>query len=324
MRSRPGCASATTRRRAPAPREFRDIFGAGNFFLELMDHGLDIETPGPRRTCSGCGRDLRPAADRHQRPALHARRRRRDARGAAVRAVRQDHGRPQPVQVRRPRLLPQVAGRDALALGRQVRPARGLRQHAADRRAVRGRLHRGRRTTCRASRCPEGEDENSWFVKEVERGLLHRYPGGVPAEVRKQADYEVGVIIQMGFPGYFLVVADFINWAKEQRHPGRPGPWLGRRLDRRLRDAHHRPRPAAARPDLRAVPQPRPRLDARHRHRLRRAPPRRRDPLRHREVRRRPGRPDHHLRHDQGQGRRSRTPPGCSATRSRWATGSPR
>ena len=29
--------------------EFRDIFGADNFFLELMDHGLDIETPGARR-----------------------------------------------------------------------------------------------------------------------------------------------------------------------------------------------------------------------------------------------------------------------------------
>ncbi len=34
--------------------------------------------------------------------------------------------------------------------------------------------------------------------------------------MRKQAEYEVGVICQMGFPGYFLVVADFIGWAKEQ------------------------------------------------------------------------------------------------------------
>ncbi|MCU1669969.1 MAG: polymerase alpha subunit, partial [Blastococcus sp.] len=63
---------------------------------------------------------------------------------------------------------------------------------------------------------PEGEDETSWFVKEVERGLHKRWPGGIPDHVRKQADYEVGIITQMGFPGYFLVVADFINWAKEQ------------------------------------------------------------------------------------------------------------
>jgi DNA polymerase-3 subunit alpha len=61
---------------------------------------------------------------------------------------------------------------------------------------------------------PAGEDETSWFVKEVERGLHQRYPAGIPDAVRRQADYEVGVITQMGFPGYFLVVADFINWAK--------------------------------------------------------------------------------------------------------------
>ncbi len=63
---------------------------------------------------------------------------------------------------------------------------------------------------------PEGEDETSWFVKEVERGLHRRYPNGIPDAARKQAQYETEVIIQMGFPGYFLVVADFINWAKDQ------------------------------------------------------------------------------------------------------------
>ena len=55
-------------------------------------------------------------------------------------------------------------------------------------------------------------------------------------------DYEIDVIIGMGFPGYFLIVADFIKWAKEQRHSGRPGPRLGRGLGRRLVAHHHRPR----------------------------------------------------------------------------------
>ena len=73
--------------------------------------------------------------------------------------------------------------------------------------------------------CPEGENEDSWLVKEVERGLRVRYPNGIPDEVRKQADFEVGVITQMGFPGYFLVVADFINWAKD--HGIRVGPGRG-------------------------------------------------------------------------------------------------
>lgn len=72
---------------------------------------------------------------------------------------------------------------------------------------------------------PPGEDETSWFVKEVERGLHVRYPGGIPDPVRKQAEYETQVITQMGFPGYFLVVADFINWAKD--HGIRVGPGRG-------------------------------------------------------------------------------------------------
>jgi DNA polymerase-3 subunit alpha len=41
--------------------------------------------------------------------------------------------------------------------------------------------------------------------------------------VRKQADYETGIIVQMGFPGYFLVVADFIMWAKNNGIAVGPG-----------------------------------------------------------------------------------------------------
>ncbi|WP_323792721.1 DNA polymerase III subunit alpha [Nocardioides sp.] len=75
--------------------------------------------------------------------------------------------------------------------------------------------------------CPEGENEDSWMVKEVERGLKARYPGGVPEASRKQAEFELGVIMQMGFPGYFLVVADFINWAKNNGIRVGPGRGSG-------------------------------------------------------------------------------------------------
>ena len=74
---------------------------------------------------------------------------------------------------------------------------------------------------------PAGEDETSWFVKEVERGLHVRYPDGVPDEVRDRAEYETNVITQMGFPGYFLVVADFINWAKDNGIRVGPGRGSG-------------------------------------------------------------------------------------------------
>ena len=63
---------------------------------------------------------------------------------------------------------------------------------------------------------PTGEDETSWFVREVERGLHRRYPHGVPDQVRRQAEYETGVICDKGYPAYFLVVADFITWAKDR------------------------------------------------------------------------------------------------------------
>ncbi|KGN38419.1 DNA polymerase III subunit alpha [Knoellia subterranea] len=62
--------------------------------------------------------------------------------------------------------------------------------------------------------CPPGENEESWFVKEVQKGLTERFPDGIPEYAQKQADYETEVIVSKGYPGYFLVVADFINWAK--------------------------------------------------------------------------------------------------------------
>ena len=104
-----------------------------------------------------------------------------------------------------------------------------------------------------------------------------------------------------GLPGLLPRRRRLHQLGQGQRHPGRPGSWLRRRLDRGVRHAHHRPRPARARPDLRALPQPRPRLDARLRHRLRRPSPRRGHRLRLQEVRRRPGLDDRHLRHHQGQ-----------------------
>lgn len=75
--------------------------------------------------------------------------------------------------------------------------------------------------------CPPGENEDSWLVKEVEKGLQFRYQGSVPEHVRKQADFELGVITQMGFAGYFLVVADFINWAKDNGIRVGPGRGSG-------------------------------------------------------------------------------------------------
>ncbi len=62
---------------------------------------------------------------------------------------------------------------------------------------------------------PEGEDQDSWLRKEVDRGLARRFPGGVPEEYYTRAYFELDVIKQKGFPAYFLVVGDLVKHARE-------------------------------------------------------------------------------------------------------------
>ena len=53
-------------------------------------------------------------------------------------------------------------------------------------------------------------------------------------EYERRLDYELAMIKKMGYPGYFLIVWDFIRYAREQGIPVGPGPRLGRRIARRL------------------------------------------------------------------------------------------
>ncbi|MFE9326798.1 DNA polymerase III subunit alpha [Nocardia sp. NPDC052278] len=62
---------------------------------------------------------------------------------------------------------------------------------------------------------PEGHDQASWLRREVDLGLRRRFPDGAPQDYLDRAQYEIGVILEMGFPAYFLVVGDLINHARE-------------------------------------------------------------------------------------------------------------
>jgi DNA polymerase III subunit alpha len=68
---------------------------------------------------------------------------------------------------------------------------------------------------------PDGETEMTWLRKEAMRGAVRRYGDPVPANVLERIEYELGVIETMGFPGYFLVVADICRYARES------GIWVG-------------------------------------------------------------------------------------------------
>nr|MDQ3039278.1 DNA polymerase III subunit alpha [Pseudomonadota bacterium] len=80
---------------------------------------------------------------------------------------------------------------------------------------------------------PDDHTIESWLRSQSREGLakrLDRYPpapehGRSPYEARLETELEV--IISMGFPGYFLIVADFINWAKQNGIPVGPGRGSG-------------------------------------------------------------------------------------------------
>jgi DNA polymerase-3 subunit alpha len=194
--------------------EFRDIFGKDNFYLELMDHGLDIETR-VREDLLKLARDLAlpmiATNDLHYTHAADA-----DAHEVLL-CVQSGKTMADPKRFK-------LEGHDYY-----LKSPAEMRSLWADKHDLREACDN---TLLIAERCevnftegadlmpkfpvPAGEDENSWFVKEVERGLISRYPAGVPDDVRNRADYEVAMILQMGFPSYFLVVADLIAWARAQ------------------------------------------------------------------------------------------------------------
>ncbi|MCL2332304.1 MAG: DNA polymerase III subunit alpha [Actinomycetia bacterium] len=63
---------------------------------------------------------------------------------------------------------------------------------------------------------PQGRTEASYLRELCQKGLKDRYGDPVPPEVQERLDYELGVIEEKGFPAYFLIVADFTQWAKDQ------------------------------------------------------------------------------------------------------------
>jgi DNA polymerase-3 subunit alpha len=206
--------------------EFRDIFGAGNYFVELMDHDLDIEMR-VREGLLKIARDLHlPLIATNDLHYTHA----SDADTHEILLC---------VQSGKTMADPKRFKLDGR--GYYLKSPAEMRSLWADKHDLREACDN---TLLIAERCevsftegngtymprfpvPPGETEQSWFAKEVELGLARRYRGGVPDDVRRQADYEVGVINAMNFAGYFLVVADFINWAKDNGIRVGPGRGSG-------------------------------------------------------------------------------------------------
>ncbi|WP_375169322.1 DNA polymerase III subunit alpha [Gardnerella vaginalis] len=205
-----------------AAGEFQDIFGRDNFFIELMNHGLSIET---RVT-----KDLLEIAKKLNAPLLatndlhYVHEEDREAQDAML-CINSGSRLDDPDRFKFD------------GSGYYLKSAEQMRELFKEfPEACDNTLEIARRCNVMFDDgedgafmpqfdCPEGWDETSLFLKKVEEGLERRYNNNIPMEVLKQADYECGVICQMQFCGYFLVVADYINWAKA--HGVMVGPGRG-------------------------------------------------------------------------------------------------
>ncbi|MFA5993807.1 MAG: DNA polymerase III subunit alpha [Parcubacteria group bacterium] len=63
---------------------------------------------------------------------------------------------------------------------------------------------------------PEGYTAQTYLEKLCEDGLVKRFGTDITAEHRQRMDYEMGIIQKTGYASYFLIVQDFVNWAREQ------------------------------------------------------------------------------------------------------------
>jgi hypothetical protein len=158
---------------------------------------------------------------------------------------------------------------------------------------------------------PERRDLDDFLASEsragLERRLLQLYPDAAEREKSAPAVRRSPRIRDQDHPadGLPRLLPDrrrLHQVGQAQRRAGGAGARLRRRLAGGLFAAHHRPRPAALRTAVRALPQSRARFDARLRHRLLPGRPRPRHRLRQEEVRRARRVADRHLRHHGGQG----------------------
>ncbi|NLH69561.1 MAG: DNA polymerase III subunit alpha [Brooklawnia sp.] len=203
--------------------EFQSIFGKQNFYVELMDHGLSIETRvrgDLLRLAKKIGAPLVATNDLHY---VHA----EDAKSQDILLCVSSGSR--------------LNSPDRFKFdgtGYYLRPADEMRTlfsnlpEACDatleiaERCQTG-FDEGNGTFMPIFEVPDGQTEESWFRHEAEEGLRRRYGDPLPTEVRERADYEMNVILAKGYPGYYLVVADYIGWAKRNRIRVGPGRGSG-------------------------------------------------------------------------------------------------
>jgi len=193
-----------------AASELRDIFGAENFFLEVMDHGIEIENR-VKEDLLKLGKELKlPFLATND---LHYTKHEDAGAHEALLCVQSGS------TIADPKRFKFDNNEFYLKSATQMRELFSDLPGACD------------NTLWIAERCnitmregenlmpqfavPSGETEASWLTALANKGLADRLGGVIPPAYQERLDYELSVMIKMGFPGYFLVVADLCSHARE-------------------------------------------------------------------------------------------------------------
>jgi len=193
-----------------AASELRDIFGRENFFLEIMDHGIEVEQR-VKKDLLKLGREL----------------------GLPLLATNDLHYTKNEDSVAHEALLCVQSG-STIADPKRFKFENDqfyLKSAVQMRELFKEFPESCDNTLLIAERCditmregenllpqfavPTGESEDSWLTKLANVGLANRMGGLVPPSYQARLDYELSVMIKMGFPGYFLVVSDLCAHARE-------------------------------------------------------------------------------------------------------------
>ncbi len=193
-----------------AASEMRDIFGADNFYLELMDHSIEIEKRAFNDLIK-LGKELNlPLLATNDLHYTHN----ADAAAHEVLLCIQSGA-----TMADPKRFKFENAEFYLKSAAQMRELFKEFPESCD------------NTLLIADRCettmregenllprfpvPQGESEDSWLRKLANEGLAKRMDNQIPAQYQERLNFELDVMIKMGFPGYFLVVADLCKHARE-------------------------------------------------------------------------------------------------------------
>ena len=197
--------------------QYRDIFGPENFFLELHDHGLDAQRDLNTqlvRWSKEFGLGLAAANDVHFLERGH-----HEAHdvmvcigtGAMVQDERRLRYSPE-LYLKSPAEMAEIFAEVPEALSNTARIA-----ERCDVGMEFGKLR------FPVFHTPKGEPREAYLRHVCEEGFRRRYGADASRELHERLDYELGVLERLGFTSYFLIVWDFIRFAKERGIPVGPG-----------------------------------------------------------------------------------------------------